>query len=83
MTFTYEVIKTVTKYPSKTDTFPLQHPLSNNSVHPADVRNITWLSLLNTNLPHFIQLTNKQINKHSHSPFTILSVTILFTLLIN
>ena len=41
MTFTYEVIKTVTKYPSKTDTFPLQHPLSNNSVHPADVRNIT------------------------------------------
>jgi uncharacterized membrane protein YwzB len=66
----------------QTHTFPLHHPLNNNSVHSADVWYIAWLSLLSTNLSLFIQY-NKQTNKHTHSPFTTLSITILFTLLMS
>jgi len=76
------VIITIPKYPlRKTLTFPLHCPLSNNSLHCADVWYTAWLSLLITNLSLFVQC-NKQTNKHKHSPFNTLLVTILFTLLI-
>ena len=38
MTLTYDIFITIPKYPlRKTHTFPLHHPLTNNSVHCADV----------------------------------------------
>ena len=122
MTFVtqYKFVTIYTNKQTNKQTNPnLHHPLSNNSVHSADVWYIAWLSLLSTNLSLFIQ-TNKQTNpnlhhslsnnsvhsadvwytawlpllntilsiliqcnKHKHSPFTTLSVTILFTLLMS
>jgi len=61
----------------------LHSSVSNNFVHCADVWYNAWLFLLSTNLSLFRQC-NKQTHEQTNIlPFTILSVTILFTVLMS